>query len=59
MGQIPSDGVDSGRTWGRDKGADGGESHLIRRDYSAYRPADHSRTISIVNEFFGRDFLLR
>jgi hypothetical protein len=25
---------------------DGGESHLTEHDRSAYRPADHSRTIS-------------
>jgi hypothetical protein len=25
---------------------DGGESHLTQHDHSAYRPADHSRTIS-------------
>jgi hypothetical protein len=59
MEQIAAGGVDSERTWGWDKGADGGESHLIQHDYSVYRPADHSRTISIANEFFGRDFLLR
>jgi hypothetical protein len=25
---------------------DGGEFHLTEQDYLAYRPADHSRTIS-------------
>jgi hypothetical protein len=59
MEQIAAGGVDSGRTWGRDKGTDSGESHLIQHDYSAYPPADHSRAISIANEFFGRDLPLR
>jgi hypothetical protein len=42
---------------------DGGESYLTEHDHSAYRPADYSRTISILASSdygeFPEDFRLR
>jgi hypothetical protein len=49
MEQITAGGADSGRTWGWDKGADDGKSHLTEHD----RPADHSRAISSVSTSHG------
>jgi hypothetical protein len=51
MGQIATCGADNGRTWGQNRArmvVGGGESHLTEHDRSAYRPADHSRTTTIV-----------